>query len=152
MPLFGGKGPAEVLDRELEAVLVSSPGKAREMAVKCLAKNQAGIRSSLEPGEKPLCIARYMGSMGGDRMLVVTDRRSADFKKGSVAQQLRHGDVAETTLASMSNGDTLLQIESNASRLDYRPNDPMRFEKIIQVQIGTPREAQAICAAIDRFL
>jgi hypothetical protein len=92
-----------------------------------------------------------MGMIGGN-MLLVTNRRTLSLKKGSIKQELLHEDVAETKIGQMPNGDLLIQIESLKSRLDYNQLDNRRFEWIIQLQVGTPRVAQAICAAVDQFL
>lgn len=151
MGLFSGSAPIDIAPA-LEAVVVASNDKARKVVLKVLAKSQDGIRADLEPGEQPICIAYYMGSAGGNNILLVTDRRSIEVKKGKFRRQLRHAEVGGTTLGHMPNGDTLVQIESSTARLDYGPNDPERFEHIIQIQVGTPRVANAICAAVDQFL
>lgn len=151
MGLFGNKAAVDV-DPELAAVVTSSTDKDRASALKTLAKCQAGIRASLEPGEQSLCLAQYMPGVGAYGLLLVTNRRTAEVKGGQFVRQLRHDEVAETKLGRMPNGNTLVTIESTAAKLDYRPNDPKRFEKIIFLEVATPRMGNAICAAIDQFL
>jgi hypothetical protein len=120
--------------------------------MKTLAKCQAGIRASLEPAEEPLCLAQYLPGVGAYGLLLVTNRRTAEVKGGQFVRQLRHDEVAETKLGKMPNGNTLVTIESTAAKLDYRQNDPKRFEKIIFLEVATPRIGNAICAAINQFL
>lgn len=152
MGLFGSKAMPEGVDPELASVVIASTEDVRRLTLKCLSNSQGAIQSSLETGERPVCIAWHMGSLGGDMLIVVTNRRSMDVKKRSIVKQLRHEDVAETSLGTLPNGDTNVQIASESSRLDYRPNDPMRFEQIIQFSVRTPRVANRICAAIDQYL
>ena len=90
--------------------------------------------------------------MGGNMLVVVTNKRTLTLKKDSIKQQLIHQEVAETTIRQMPNGDCLVEIESKKARLDFNPQDSRRYEHIIQLQVGTPRVAQAVCGAIDRFL
>jgi len=149
MGLFVSK-TADV-DVALEALIVASPD-GRKAALKSLAANQDGIKGMLAPDEVAEVISYYMGNFGGDMLLVITNLRSVAMKKGSIKQQLRHDEVAGTTIAQMANGQMLVQIESTASRLDYRPNDTQRFESIMQMQIYTPRQAQTICQAVDRYI
>ena len=99
-----------------------------------------------------MCLARYLGPMGGDWLLLVTDRRSVELKKGVIQKQLWHREVEVTRLFTMANGSTMVSVESEASRLDFSPTDPMRYTKIIHVEVATPRVANAICKYIDGHL
>jgi hypothetical protein len=151
MGLFGGLPPTNI-NPVLESAVVASNDKARDRTLRTLAKSEGGILSGLEPDERPLCVAYYMGEFGGDNVIVVTDRRSIMVKKGKFERQLRHNEVAETTRGQMPNGQILVEILSSHAKLDFRPNDAQRYAHIIQIQVETPRVASAICAAIDQFL
>jgi hypothetical protein len=54
--------------------------------------------------------------------------------------------------ATQPSHEIRINIHSNASRLDYAPNDPARWQEIMQVGVATLRIANAICAAIDQYL
>jgi len=148
--LFGSKS-ADV-DSALAETVVASTDKTQKATLDALARSQAALHAIFEEGENPICSAWYMGMMGGNMLVVVTNKRTLTLKKDSVKQQLRHGEVAETTIREMPNGDCLVEIESSKSRLDFSPQDSTRYEHIIQLQVGTPRVAQAVCAAVDQFL
>lgn len=150
MGLFGSKS-ADV-DQALAETVVASTDKTHKATLDALARGQAALYAIFEPGERPICSAWYMGMMGGNMLVVVTDQRTLTLKKDSVKQQLRHGEVAETTIRKMPNGDCLVEIESTKARLDFNPQDSRRYDHIIQLQVGTPRVAQAVCAAVDQFL
>ena len=152
MGIFSKSPAGDEVDADLAAVVVASSEKTRTLTLKSLTDSQAIIRRTLVPGEVPVCAAWYMGMIGGNMLLLVTNQRTLSLKKSSIKQQLRHEEVAETKIGQMANGDLLVQIISLKSRLDYNQQDGRRFEWIIQLQIGTPRVAQAICAAVDQFL
>lgn len=149
--LFGSRQSAAV-DPALASLVIAGTDKGREWGLKVLAKNQDGIRSSLAPSESALILTPYLGGFGGDMLFVITDQRSIEFKNGQIKRVLRHDEVAETSLGTMPNGNTMVKIESEASRMDFRQNDPERFSKIIMVEVATPRVGNTICAAIDQFL
>jgi hypothetical protein len=148
--LFGNKSAD--IDSALADTVVASTDKTQRATLDALARSQASLHAIFEQDERPVCSAWYMGMMGGNMLVVVTNKRTLTLKKDSVKQQLRHGEVAETTIRTMPNGDCLVEIESSKSRLDFNPQDSRRYEHIIQLQVGTPRVAQAVCAAVDQFL
>jgi hypothetical protein len=148
--LFSGKSPD--VDTALAETIVASTDKTRKLTLDALGHGQATLYRAFEQGEKPICSAWYMGMMGGNMLVVVTNQRTLTLKKDSIKQQLIHQEVAETTIRQMPNGDCLVEIESKKARLDFNPQDSRRYEHVIQLQVGTPRVAQAVCGAIDRFL
>lgn len=152
MGIFGKSSASDEVGADLAAAVVASSDKTRALTLKSLAESQDVIRRTLAPGEVPVCAAWYMGGMGGNMLLLVTNQRTLSLKKSSIKQELRHEEVAEASIRQFPNGDPLVQIESLRSRLDYKQQDNRRFEWIITVHVGTPRVAQAICAAVDQFL
>jgi hypothetical protein len=150
--LFGKTSSIDEIDADLAAVIVASSDKTRTLTLKSLADSQDIIRRTLESDEVPVCTAWYMGGLGGNMLLLVTNRRTLSLKKGSIKQELRHQEVAETKIGQMPNGEPLVQIISLKSKLDYNQQDNRRFEWIIQFSVGTPRVAQDICAAVDQFV
>jgi len=152
MGLFGS-APVD-LDPRVAGVL-TAPDPARDKAgYKAAAKavsNESGaiLANTSSAGDAPLAIAY---DSFNNEVLVVTDRRSFTIKRGKIKKELAHSEVAETKLGSLPNGKILVIIESHESRLDFSPNDPMRFSKIIQVQVSTPRIGNVICAHIDQRL
>lgn len=111
-----------------------------------LVKAAATINATLEPGETILVSA---GSLDG--LLLITDRRSILLRKTKIDKQFRHGEIAETRIFTTET-KVFVAIESTSARLDFNPNDPMRFTKIIQVEVSTPRVANQVCAAVDQYL
>lgn len=152
MGIFGKAPSVDEVGADLVAVIVASTDKTRAQTLKSLADSHDVIRQTLEPGEVPVCTAWYMGPMGGNMLLLVTNRRTLSLKKDSIKQELRHEETAETKIGQMPNGELLVQIESLKARLDFSQQDNRRFEWIIQFRVGTPRVAQAICGAVDQFL
>lgn len=152
MPLFGPSAPA---DTRLVAVFAAPPEHeraARRQAEKALAKeSDAIVRIISEADEEPLVIAYDSGSLGSS-IVVITNRRSFQIKGGRIRKELAHGEVAETKLGRMPSGRMLVTIESIAAQQDYRPTDPMRFTKIVQVEVDTPRIANLICGQVDRII
>lgn len=122
-------------------------------AVRAVASESKSIAASLEPGEKLLAVAHDGGPLstsGG--VLAVTNRRSFVTKHGKVSYQVRHSEVAETDLRASPSNDVVLKIVSHASLQDYGPNDPMRYSKMIMVNVATPRIGNAICSHIDNIV
>lgn len=152
MGIFGKAPSVDEVDADLAAVVVASSDKTRTLTLRSLAESQGILRRTLASGEVPVCAAWYMGGLGGNMLLVITNQRTLSLKKGSIKQELRHEEVAETKIGQFPNGDPLVQIISLKSKLDYKEQDNRRFEWIIQLTVGTPRVAQAICAAVDQFL
>ncbi|MGH9043808.1 MAG: hypothetical protein ACRDVP_03030 [Acidimicrobiales bacterium] len=150
MGLFSSKSPD--VDTALADTVVASTDKTHRATLDALGHSQATLHSIFGQGEVPICSAWYMGMMGGNMLVVVTNQRTLTLKKDSIKQQLGHGEVAETTIRKMPNGDCLVEIESKKSRLDFNLQDSQRYEHIIQLQVGTPRVAQAVCAAVDQYL
>lgn len=150
MGIFGEQKQS---DPALLAVFAAPPDNKKYLqssAQKRLAKESDGIMAVLKStGETCLVVAH---DSADDAMLVVTDRRTFTFKRGRIQKEYSHQEVAETTLGAMPNGNMLVQIESQASRLDYSPTDVMRFSAIIQIQVATPRIANIICGHIDKRL
>jgi hypothetical protein len=149
MGLFGAASVQ--VDPAFEACIVSTTDHGKKAALKVLGKNAAGLRAMLR-NDEVLLSARYHMDGVKDSLFVVTNQRSAILRKDTVRRQLAHSDVAETKIGTLPNRRMLVTVESHESRLDYAPNDPMRFEKIMQLEVETPREAQAICAVIDQHL
>lgn len=152
MGIFGKSATSGEVGADLASVVVASTDKTRAATLKSLAESQDVIRQTLVPGEVPMCAAWYMGGMGGNMLVLVTNQRTLTLKKNSIKQELRHEDVAETSIRPFANGQPLILIESLKSKLDFNEQDNRRFRWIISIQVGTPRVAQAICAAVDQFL
>jgi hypothetical protein len=119
-------------------------------AHKELNKEAAALSALLaDTGEQCLVIA--LDTSMNSNLVVVTDRRTFQYKRGSVRKEMAHSDVAKTTIGVLPNQDILVEIESHSSRLDYAPNDVDRFQKILMPHVATPRIAQVITAHIDRL-
>jgi hypothetical protein len=150
MGIFGEQKQS---DPSLLAVFAAPPDNKKYLlssAQKTLAKESDGIMAILKgTGETCLVVAH---DINDNAILVVTDRRTFTIKRSRIQQELSHQEVAETILGAMPNGNMLVVIESYASRLDYSPNDPMRFEKIISAEVATPRIGNIICTHIDKYL
>lgn len=152
MGIFGKSPSANEVDADLAAVILADSDKERIQTLKLLADSQDTIRQTLSSGESPVCALWYLGGFGGNMLLLITNKRTLSLKKGSIKQELRHEEVAETKIGQFPNGNPLVQIISLRSKLDYTEQDNRRFEWIIQLTVDTPRSAQAICAAVDQFL
>lgn len=152
MGIFGKSPSANEVDADLAAVILADSDKERIQTLKLLADSQNTIRQTLSSGESPVCALWYLGGFGGNMLLLITNKRTLSLKKGSIKQELRHEEVAETKIGQFPNGNPLVQIISLKSKLDYTEQDNRRFEWIIQLTVDTPRSAQAICAAVDQFL
>lgn len=150
MGIFGEQKQS---DPSLLVVFAAPPDNKKYLlssAQKILTKESDGIMATLKStGETCLVVAH---DIHDNAILVVTDRRTFTIKHSRIRYELRHQEVAETILKVMPNENMLVQIESYASRLDYSPNDPMRFEKIILVEVATPRIGNIICTHIDKYL
>lgn len=151
MGLFGGGASAEV-DPVFEEAIVSSTDDGIRETRRMLVKNEAGLKALLGDGELPLCACYFKTASEHDAVVLVTDRRTVTVRKNTIQKEMSHADVAETAVLTHANGKMIVKIDSHSSRLDYAPNDQARFEKIILLQVLTPREAQAICANIDQYV
>jgi hypothetical protein len=149
MSLLSNKAQA---DASLQVLFVAPPERdksRRKWADKELAKESGAIISELtRTGE--VCLVLAHDARSG--MVVVTDQRTFILKRGRIRKQLRHEEVAETMLGTMPNGSTIVTIESIESRLDYSPTDAMRYEKVINVEVATPRIGNIICAHVDHHI
>jgi hypothetical protein len=96
-----------------------------------------------------LCVESGAVSPGA---IVVTNWRTFVFRKGKVRKQYRHSEVAETVILQKKYTGMLVQIISQTAKLDYNPNDPSWFSHVLQVEVSTPRIAQAICSSVDQHL
>lgn len=145
-------GPAEQVDSMLAAVFASPPEhnrSQRKWAEKALAKESQSIMTLLRgTGETCLAVAHDHGM--DSNVIVVTNRRTFQMKRGRVRKELAHSAVAETKIGTMPSGDTMVMIESHEARRDYSPSDPMRTNKIIYAEVATPGIAQAIYSPIDQ--
>lgn len=150
MGIFGEQKQSDPL---LLAVFAAPPDNKKYLlssAQKTLAKESDGIMTILKgTGETCLAVAH---DIYDNAILVATDRRTFTIKRSRIQMELSHQEVAKTTLLVRPNGNMLVVIESHASLLDYSPNDPMRYEKIIQIEVATPRIANIICGHIDKYL
>ncbi len=150
MGIFGEQKQS---DPSLLAVFAAPPDNKKYLlssAQKTLAKESDGIMDILKvTGETCLVVAH---DINYNAILVVTNRRTFTIKRSRIQMELSHQEVAETKLFVKPNENMLVAIESHASRLDYSPNDPMRFEKIIQIEVATPRIGNIICGQIDKYL
>ncbi|HEY5198657.1 MAG TPA: hypothetical protein VIJ51_16675 [Solirubrobacteraceae bacterium] len=154
MGLFSRDTAAEPLDSAFAAVVIGTSDSDRATATALTTRNQAVIKDLLEHGEEVVCLARHGTALMDDLyLLVVTNRRTLQMnKKGIIQKQLRHTDVVETWIGDSAKRGLIVRIYSEASRLDYAQDDPARMAEIIQCAVGTPRVAQAICAAVDSHL
>lgn len=140
-------------NQSLESVFIAPPENKKwqvKSARKAMEKESASLASLLSgSGEKCLLVAHDMDMYS--HLVVVTDRRTFQFKRGRVQKELAHSDVAATSLKAHPNDYILVIIESYSSRLDYSPQDSMRFTKILMPHVATPRIGQAICSVIDQL-
>ncbi|MGH4017760.1 MAG: hypothetical protein ACREQV_08045 [Candidatus Binatia bacterium] len=153
MGIFGNS--SNHMHPTLAAVFASPPEHdrtQRRWAEKALSKEADALMAILgSSGETPLVVAQDTSVIGGN-VIVVTDRRTFQLKRGKIRKELPHSEIAETKLGATSSGSTLVTIESVASQQDYAPNDTARFSQIVLAEVATPRIGNTICGHIDRII
>ena len=152
--LFGGQQQApETADPRLVGVFAfppDNPSYRKREAEKALTRESSAVMAILGGSGETCLIAAH--DAANNTLVVVTDQQTFTVKQGSIRQQLRHDQVAGTRITSAINQNIGVWIESHESRLDYAPDDVMRYSKIIHVDVATPQIANAICAEIDHRL
>ena len=147
MRLFGKSQAKEVDARIAMYFQGSTKGYGAKTYEKALAENNDVIVAKLDQvGEEPILVVYDDNSR---KVVVLTDRRVFAVKKGNIEQSFTYPEVAETKIGSYPNDRTMVSIETHSSQLDYSPRDQMRFLKIMQVVVDTPRTGNGICREID---
>lgn len=150
MLLFGSGS----MNATVQAVYQAPPDHDRagkKYAEKTVAKESDPIAQALNRDEVLLLVA-HDSSLAGGNVVAVTDQRSFVVKRGKVRKELQHYEVAETKLYSTPLNKMLVEIISRSALQDFGPNDPMRYTKIVQVEVATPRIGNSICGHIDRII
>lgn len=148
MGLFSRK-PPEPLDPSLAELLTGYEERHEQKALKALGRAQKlilPVTKSLRDGEelRMLVIDAIFGNF-----LLITNQRSIEIQNWR-NKEIEHADVAETDVGATSGtGNTVVSIESHSARLDYRPTDTQRYEKIIVFTVVLPRTGVEIRSEVD---
>jgi hypothetical protein len=155
MALLGAK--TEAINPKLLTLFVPPPDNKKSLkkwAYKELAKESDGILAILrDSGEECQVLAHDTGT--NSNMIVVTDRRTFQVKRGKIRKAFAHSEVELTKLLSTpdsGDGGMLVEVETYAYRRDYSPQDLKRYEAMILAKVATPGVANAVCAHIDKYI
>jgi hypothetical protein len=135
--------PQEPVDPVLAALAAGYTEPDSKWTLRALAKHQDELKGMLSPDETITAIAG-----DGSALVAITDRRSIKIEKGLTTKIIEHTDIAETNMFTLANRSVALNIESSSAHLDFRPDDPLRYQKIIQITASTPRPLHAVLEAI----
>lgn len=110
------------------------------------------IQANVEPDEN---IAAILGHGGWDpeifgHILVITNRRLLNFKKGRLDSSLQQRDVGHTRLFNQPNGGFLVAVETREGMM--YPDDDMRHfdaSRYLAVQVDEPQLGQGVCSIVD---
>ena len=151
MGLFG-KNESVVLDPALEKVVINENDRGLKKTLKLLSKNQLAIAASIEDGET---VAAVLGHGGWDpeifsHVLLITNRRLLNFKKGQLESSLQQIDVGRTRVFNQPNHGFLVSIETHEGMM-YADDDMRHFDdsRYIGVKLDEPQLAQGVCTIID---
>ncbi|MEA2494338.1 MAG: hypothetical protein QOJ29_2249 [Thermoleophilaceae bacterium] len=118
-----------------------------------MAQNQASIHAMIEAGENLLGVVAY-SKLSTSYVLVITDRRLLNLKKGKLEGRLNREDVGRTRIFNLprSNGRYLVAIQTHEGML-YADDDPARLEpgRWMSVISDDPKVPQRVSAIIDQF-
>lgn len=152
--------PEQTLDPKIAQLFIGGcDDRHRDDALQMIARKQGGIvsiMSGLRDAESPELIAINCLSTGKphDSVLLVTSQRSIKVELRNAKPytvNLEHSDVIETKLLRGPSW-MAVQIDTHASRFDFRPDDWRRSQHEIVFKVATPRVANLICQAIDSRL
>jgi hypothetical protein len=139
------------LDTELAQKIIRGNDQSRRYIEKCLAKNQGGLRSLLQPEE---LVQAVTSSDDINGVLVVSNLRLLRLKKGKHSwAPIALEDVAETQLATRDTGKMtkyMVTVETFASK-QYAESDRRKFDPahFFMVTFDDPQPAQATAVIID---
>lgn len=129
----------EPIDSRLETALLYASENTRKFLVRSLEKDQAAILAALQDGENPqhIALARSVGLVGAVT-LVVTDRRSAEFRDGTIVHEVRHSTGTTTRIFKKQNTTQgQIEIESHNAK--------------IWVALDSIEMVRVVSATVDRY-
>jgi hypothetical protein len=121
------------------------PDKDRDRSLKALAKSQPDLRHVLDPDEQ---VTALLGCASEPYLFAATNSRCLLLRPKLGTKQISYQEVAGTNMVALPNNKFALNIESHASRMNYRPDDWKRFQGIIQVTSWTPQPLRGIEALL----
>jgi hypothetical protein len=156
---FLSKSEPVAIDAALEKAVVNENERGLQKTLKLLSKNQVAILASIEDGETVAAIVGHGGAIPQlfSYVLVITNRRLLNFKKGRLDGSLQQSDVGRTRLFNPTSSNTasaqgafLVAIETHEGMM-YPDGDIRHFEpsRYLGIQLDDPRLARGVCAIID---
>lgn len=149
---FLSRSEAVAVDPSLQKMVINENKRGLQKTLKLLSKNQLAILASIEAGET---VAAILGHGGWDpeifgHVLVITNHRLLNFKKGRIDGSLQQSDVGRTRLFNQPNGGFMVTIETHVGMM-YPDNDMRHFESscYLAVTVDDPQLARGVCSIID---
>lgn len=149
---FLSRSEPVAVDSALEKVVINENDRGLRKTIKLLSKNQLTIQANVEPDEN---IAAILGHGGWDpeifdHVLVITNRRLLNFKKGRLDGSLQQSDVGRTRLFNQPNHGFLVAVETREGMM-YADDDMRHFDasRYMAVQVDEPQLARGVCSIVD---